>query len=364
MALYAAVGSLTRPAPQFGEARGEGVTLCRFDDFSGQLTVCAAPLRVEDSTWIVADPSRSLFHVVTDCDGGRQSALAVLKFDRSRESLILSGSQPAGGHEGCHAVLSHDGSVVYVANYGGQRDGGPSAGLAVIPVGQEGPAPALALFNHRGSGRDAARQESPHAHCVLPSPDGRFLFVADLGTDRLVAYQLAGIAPAARPDLDVVLPPGLGPRHFVFSADGRHVYLISELTAAVTTLSYDAAHGSMRIVSSVSLVPQEGAAVQPSGLVLYPDGSHLFAAVRLTDEIVSLAIDPQTGIPAISGRYPSGGHTPRDLTISPSGRHLLVANQDGDCITVWPIEQGGLSPMPACTLVIGTPMAIALADFA
>lgn len=363
LALYAAVGSLTRPAPQFDAVNGDGVTLCRFDDVSGRLSACAEPLRVEDATWIVPDPASGLFHVVTDCDGGQQSALGVIKIDRQTESLALLGSQPAGGHEGCHAALSPDGGTVYVANYGGQRDTGPCAGLAAIPVGTKGPTPALALFMHSGSGPNAARQESPHAHCVVPSPDGRFLFVADLGIDRLVAYQVADGIPAQRPDLDVILPLGLGPRHFVFSADGRYVYLVSELTAAVTTLGYHADSGSMQVLGSASLLPEDGSMVQPSGIVLHPDGGHLFVAVRLTDRIFSLAIDPGTGMPTISGSYPSGGRTPRDLTVSPSGRYLLVANQDSDSIHVWPIHEGRLGLDPASTLALGTPMAIALADF-
>lgn len=363
MALFAAVGSLTRPAPHFASANGAGVTLCRFDDVAGTLTACAEPLRIEDSSWIVADPARRLLHVVTDCDGGHQSALASLSVDPQTGSLTLLGTQPAGGHEGCHAALSPDGTTVFLASYGGKRPKGVDAGLAVIPVGQKGPQPALGFFSHSGNGPNTARQEAPHAHCVLPSPDGRFLFVADLGIDRLVAYELAGPSPVARPDLDVKLDPGLGPRHFVFSADGKHVYLISELEAAVTTLSYDAGSGRMQVLGRLSLVPADGATVQPSGIVLHPDGTHIFAAARQTDEIVVLAIDPATALPAIAGRYPSGGRTPRDLVVSPSGRFLLVVNQDADRITVWPIDAGRLGPEPSSVFPTGTPMTVALADF-
>ncbi|WIY53850.1 lactonase family protein [Devosia sp. YIM 151766] len=365
MALYAAAGSLTRSAPQFAQANGAGVTLCRFDDEAGILTPCAAPVRVEDSTWLVADPARRQFHVVTDCDDGRQSALASLQLARETEALTSLGSVPAGGHEGCHAVLSADGGAVFVANYGGHRAGGIQAGLAIVPVGSDGPRPTIATFEHEGHGPNAARQESPHAHCVLQSPDGRFLFVADLGIDKLVAYELSGgaLAPRPRPELDVTLPPGLGPRHFVFAADGAHLYLVSELTPAVTTLSYEAATGRLAVEASISLVAVEGQNVQPSGIVLHPDGVHLFVALRLTDEIAVLAIDQQTSLPQIVGRYPSGGRTPRDLALSPSGRFLLVSNQDADCITIWPVSRGELGPKPSSSLAIGTPMAVALAEF-
>lgn len=364
MILYAAVGSLTRSAPQFAQAKGAGVTLCRFDDVAGSLIPCAEPLRIEDSTWIVADPARSQFHVVTDCEDGRQSALASLRLDAAGGSLTSLGSVPAAGHEGCHAALSPDGGVVFVANYGGHRPGGVHAGLAVIPVGADGPDAALATVTHEGKGPNGARQESPHAHCVLQSPDGRFLFVADLGIDRLIAYEIADNRPVHRPDRDLDLPPGLGPRHLVFSAGGTRLYLVSELTPAVTTMTYDASDGQLAVSGSVALTPDNGEPVQPSGIVLHPDGAHLFVALRLTDEIVALAIDPQSGHLNIIGRYPCGGTTPRDLVLSPSGRFLLVSNQDSDCVTVWPVSRGQLGPEPSSSLAIGTPMVVALAEFA
>lgn len=364
MVLYAAVGSLTRSAPQFAQAKGAGVTLCRFDDVAGVLKPCAEPLRIEDSTWIVADPTRSQFHVVTDCEDGRQSALASLRLDAAGGRLTSLGSVPARGHEGCHAALSVDREVAFVANYGGHRPGGVDAGLAAIPVGDQGPDAALATVTHEGSGPNAERQESPHAHCVLQSPDGRFVFVADLGIDRLVVYELADNRPIHRPDCDLDLPPGLGPRHFVFSGDGTRLYLVSELTPAVTTLTYDATNGQLAVSGSVALTPANGDQVQPSGIVLHPDGMHLFVALRLTDEIVALAIDTQSGHPNVTGRYPCGGTTPRDLVLSPSGRFLLVSNQDSDCITVWPVSRGQLGPEPSSSLAIGTPMVVAMADFA
>ena len=364
MTLYAAVGSLTRAAAHFATANGEGVTLCRFDEQSGQLLACSDPLRIEDSTWIAPDPARRQFHVVTDIDGGHESALATLRLDEFGERLILLNTQRAAGHEGCHAALSMDGRTVYVASYGGARVEGADAGLAVIPVGEAGPLPALAAFTHVGSGPNAARQESSHAHCVLPSPDGRFLFVADLGADRLVAYEVSGVIPAPRPDLDVKLEPGLGPRHFVFAKDGRHVFLVSELVAAVTTLSYDADSGRMQVLRRLSLERSDGATVQPSGIVLHPDGRHLFAAVRQTDEIIAIAVEEPSALLQVVGRFPSGGRTPRDLVVSPSGRFLIVANQDSDLVTVWPIQDGQIGPEPSCNLVIGTPMAVALAEIA
>lgn len=351
LTLYVAAGSLTRAAPQYEAANGEGVTLCRFDEASGTLETVGEPLRLEDSSWITASAEPDRFLVVTDCEDGRQSALATVALDRAGARMTLVDTCPAGGHEGCHAIAGRDGGA-FVANYGGPRPDAPDAGLAML--GRGGPQ----FFAHEGSGPNPDRQEAPHAHCVALSPDGRFLFVADLGIDRLVAYAVTDTSLSRRADLDVIVAAGSGPRHLVFAADGTRAFVISELIGGVTTFSYDPATGAMTALATESLAHPSGREVQPAGLVAHPDGRHLFASVRLSEEIVVLARD-DAGIARVSGRFPAGGTTPRDLTLSPDGRFLLVANQDSDRITVWPIEDGHPGAAPACTLDIGTPMAVA-----
>lgn len=365
LALCAVIGSLTRPAPHFAAANGEGVSLCLFDDATGALERIGAPLRLEDSTWLVAAPAQQRVYAVTDCDDGRQSAVAALSVNAAEGVLTLISTQPAGGSDGCHASLSSDKAALFVANYGGHRTTGPDFGVAIVPLDATGVEPASIRLRHEGHGPNTARQESPHAHCVLPSPDGRFLFVADLGIDQLVAYALDGAQPVRRPALDVSFPAGLGPRHFLFSADGRFVYVVSELIPTVVALSYDGATGVMRELASIAIPAPAGGALQPAGIVVHPDGRHLFVSLRLSEEILVLAIDPATGIPAISSRHDAGGRTPRDLTVSPSGRHLLVANQDSDCVSVFAIDPASAALSgPVSRLAIGTPMAVTLANFA
>jgi len=91
----------------------------------------------------------------------------------------------------------------------------------------------VASVAHAGSGPNAARQERPHPHCVLASPDNRFVVVADLGLDALIAYPFGpdGSLDAANP-MRSALPPGCGPRHFAFRPDGRFAVAICELNSS------------------------------------------------------------------------------------------------------------------------------------
>ncbi|SHI28996.1 lactonase family protein [Wenxinia saemankumensis] len=346
------IGSLTRPAPHIGPANGEGVTACAFDDASGRLDRLGAPLPLQDVSWIVPLPKGGAAWTVTDHDGGAESALARLCPGKDD---AVGPVWPAGGWEGCHAAPSPDGRLVAVTSYGGPRVDGPDAGLAVFDASTG----VRQLFRHDGSGPNPDRQEAPHAHCAAWSPDGRVLYVCDLGIDRIVAYGVTDGALEARPDLDTVLPPGTGPRHLVFGPDPDRAWLIAELIGGVTSLACHAPTGRLTALHTESLADPGGAPVQPAGLVAHPDGRHLYATNRLTDEIVTLGVGGSDRTARIVGRAPSGGRTPRDLALSPSGRHLVIANQESDEVTVWPLDDGLPGPVPSFRLGVGSPLTVA-----
>jgi 6-phosphogluconolactonase len=199
---------------------------------------------------------------------------------------------------------------------------------------------------------------------VISSPDGRFVYVADLGMDRIVAYRLSPAGTVEPyPEGDFQVAPGLGPRHLVFHPGGRSLYLVCELIATVIGFAVDH-DGRLTQRDAFAIAPTSDRIVQPSGIVMSADGRFLFVALRVHNEILGLAIDPATGTLSQTGRWPSGGATPRDLTLSPSGRHLIVANQDSDLLSVFRVDQqrGTLSG-PVAQQPVGTPMAITLAEF-
>ena len=86
------------------------------------------------------------------------------------------------------------------------------------------------------------------AERVLTDPNNNFVFIADLGIDQLVRYKLDGTNGRLIPAFEgnVKMEAGSGPRHFVFHPSGKFVYILSELLATVTALSYDAASGMMQ----------------------------------------------------------------------------------------------------------------------
>ena len=365
MPIYAFTGSLTRPMPQYGAANGKGITRLAFDPTNGRLSVVDVTGGVDDTAWIVTDARRGLLFTTCEVPGTNQSAIAAYAVEAG--GLRLLGHQPTLGNEACHASLSNDGRFLLVANYNGANPAGwPDHSVSVFPVDSNGTlGAAVASVRLEGAGPNKARQASAHAHCVVPAPNSDVVYVADLGIDKLVAYRLGRDGSIAhQPERDFDLPPGTGPRHLVFHPNGRALFLVSELNPTVVSLAIDAATGALAQRDAFAIPSLDGGLVQPAGIVLTADGTHLFVSLRVCDEILGLAIDPATGRLSQTGRWSSGGKTPRDLAFSPSERHLVVANQDSDRLTLFGVDHAsGTLTDPLQNIDVGSPMSVKLAAY-
>jgi 6-phosphogluconolactonase len=241
---------------------------------------------------------------------------------------------------------------------------GPNQAVAVYPIrGDGGLAPPVATVAYGGQGPNAARQERPHAHCVLPSPDNRFAVIADLGLDALLVYKFGDEGKLSKePVSRSALPPGSGPRHFLFHPSGNLAVVICELDSTITSLRYHSSEGRFDIIDTASAVPAGIGENHCSGIQLHPSGRFVYGANRGHNSVIIFGLDHESGRLSHLGHQTCGGVTPRDMAIDPSGRFLLVANQNSDRISVFAIDQdsGAIRPTGR-DIEVGTPMCIKFA---
>jgi len=222
-------------------------------------------------------------------------------------------------------------------------------------------------IEHTGSSVNRQRQEKPHVHCVVFSPDYRFLYVPDLGIDQvsIYAYKQGDVQPLMPADPSYAgFPPGSGPRHIIFHPNGKWAYVIHELDGKVTAFSYS--EGKLTPFQAISTLPPDFKG-QISGADIHtsPDGKFLYASNRGTlNNIVIYAIDQRSGRLQKKGQQSTGGKTPRNFMIDPSGSFLLAANQDTDNIVVFKrnkttglLKATGHTaqvPKPVCLKMVGS----------
>jgi hypothetical protein len=149
--------------------------------------------------------------------------------------------------------VDKQGKNVLVANYGG-------GSVACLPINPDGTlAPASAFIQHHGGSVDKGRQTSPHAHSINLDPAGRFAFVPDLGLDKIMIYRFdseKGTLTPNTPD-HASVAPGSGPRHFTFHPSGKYAYVITEMGNTITAFDYDAEHGSLKEIQTISTLPDD-----------------------------------------------------------------------------------------------------------
>ncbi|MHA6235760.1 lactonase family protein [Pseudomonas fluorescens group sp. PF-69] len=322
--------------------QSQGIYRLNFNSATGQID--AKPLQViksENPSWLtLSKDQRYLFVVNENGPGqrdpvGRVSSYAIAP--KTHELSLINQVQSLG-NEPTHSSLSADASHLFVSNYSVAED--PGGTLAVLPVNADGALkPVVQMSGHPASRVNPERQMSSHVHSTVSSPDGRYVFSNDLGADRVFAYRFD---PKANPDLPltpanpafVQLPAGSGPRHLLFSADGKHAWLTMEMSAQVAVFDYR--DGSLEQTQMVDL-----AAGQPvsdkaaAALHASADGKFLYVSNRGTaNQLLVFAIDPATGhLKELQRRSVEGDH-PREFSLDPSGKFVLIANQKSNGIVV------------------------------
>ena len=326
----------------YTQGKSQGIYRLQFNSDSGRIT--PEPLQVfktANPSWLTLSKDQQRLFVVNENGKGQSDVvgrISSLAIDPKTNELSLINQVKSLGEEPTHSSLSADERYLFVANYGVHED--PGGSLAVLPINDQGQLQAVTqMSSHQASLVNPERQMSAHVHSVVSSPDGKFVFANDLGADKIFVYRYDPAANVEHPlvaanPAAVELPAGSGPRHLLFSKDGKHAYLTTEMSAQVFVFDY--ADGHLKQRQAVDLAhgqPQEKRAA--GALHTSADGKFLYVSNRgKANELLVFAIDPMTGeLTEIQRRSVEGDH-PREFTLSPNGKFVLVANQMSNAIVV------------------------------
>jgi 6-phosphogluconolactonase len=322
------------------------IYLYRLRAATGELLPLGAMQGGTNPTYLTMDAAHRYLYAVSETQtylgapGGGVSALAI---DPHNALLTLLNQQPSTGASPCYISLDRTGKNALVANYS-------SGNLAVLPVRPDGQlAPPSATDQHQPPTGPHKNQDKPHAHSFLPAPDNRYVFSADLGTDKVYGYQLDAATGQLRPQAAPAFTakPGAGPRHLTFHPNGRWAYLENELNSTVTALAYDAKAGTFQEIETESTLPADFAGDNSGADVhVSPDGRFLYTSNRGDNSLAVFSIAPADGRLALVQHVSTQGKTPRNFALDPSGRALLVANQNSNNIFTYSVDKqtGKLTP--------------------
>lgn len=326
--LYLFVGS-------YADAADTGISLYRFNTDTGAATLVKEVSGIQDPSYQAISRDGKFVYSVSET-GESDAKVCAYSFDKDAGTLTLLNEQKTEGSAPCYIWVDGQRRMAVTANYNG-------GSISVFPISADGTLQPAKVYAYEGGTPGSERQAVPHLHCVYASPDEKYLYANDLGTDRIYKYELiasgSGLSLKEGEPVSFSLPAGEGPRHTVFHPNGKRAYLISELSGRVTVLDYD--NGNFTPVQFI-----EADTLHVSGsadIHITPDGRFLYASNRLKgDGIAIFSIDPADGKLTKTGYQLTGVH-PRNFIITPNGKYLLCACRDSNVVQVFEIDpQTGL----------------------
>ena len=313
-----------------GSNTPEGILAYDWDPATGELTAAGVAAKLENVDWITYSPGREFVYAASEVDSfnGKPTG-AVASYRVANGELQPLSAQNSASKGTCHVAVDRTGRVLLAADYGGG-----SATSFLLTDGRL--SAAMWTEHYTGHGPNASRQQSAHAHFASFSPDNRFAYINDLGEDCIHIYGLNTTAATLTPAGSYKAKPGAGPRTLHFHPNGHTAYSINEMASTVDVLEWHKADGALTLVTTIHLLPAGYTGdTSACDTVISKDGKTVYFANRGDNALYLYRADWKTGSLTPGGRFDCGGKTPRNFTLDPTERWMVVANQVSNNLSVF-----------------------------
>ena len=322
---YLIVGTYDSP-------KSEGIYVYKFNSYDGSVKEVSHIKTPNPSFLAVSGNQKFVYAVNENADStGKGGGVTSFSFNKKNGTLTQLSRQSSEGNNPCYISVDQTGKWVIAGNYS-------SGNFSILPVSIKGIlGKAKQVIQHIGSGPDTARQKSPHVHAVFLKKNNRDLFVPDLGINKIMTYRFDAKTGKVIPSkAGFVSTSGSGPRHIDVHPNGKYVYLVEELSGSITVYR-DWGHAELKEIQTLSTLPltYKGAAGS-ADIHVSPDGKFLYCSNRgFSNTIAIFSIDAKTGMIKLITHQYTFGEKPRNFNFDPTGKFLLVGNQDSDEIVVF-----------------------------
>lgn len=323
----------------YTDGNSEGIYRLQFNLTTGELSNLQFAVSSESPSFIAYSRNKKYLYAVNESSG------TVSSFKVQENGLLkLLNKVSSNGDWPCHISLNKTSNRAVVSNYGG-------GSASIYSISRDGKLKeASQVFKYNTS------DQKSHAHSAQFFNDE--LFVSDLGMNALYQYKLKNnnyelVSPAI-----VKVSGNLGPRHFVLTRNGQFIYIINEYGSSVTTVK-KTEHGFEQIDYDSTLDDDYKGDNSCADIHLSKNELYVYASNRGENTIAVFKRNKLDGTIEKIQTMSVHGDWPRNFTLDPSGKFLLVANKKSDNISIFKINSktGMLSflnsvkaPNPSCLL--------------
>jgi 6-phosphogluconolactonase len=330
------VGTYTEKE-DFVDGKASGIYIYELNTNTGKLTYVSSSARTVNPSYLVVDKEDRTLYAVNETSGKDKpgGTISAFRLSANGRQMELINTESSQGNSPCYISMDETRKWVMCANYG-------SGTVAVLPVRDSGSLGGSTMVHqHTGKGPNA-HQEAAHAHFILQNPYNSLIYSCDLGVDTIYIYKLNTITGKLNlTGHNYATKPGAGPRQMTFHPSMNTAYEVNELNGTIEVMKVDSVSGALTRLQVIStLGPGIKTDASCADIHITASGKFLYASNR--GEVNNLAmyqVDQQSGKLTLIGHQPVKGKTPRYFVIDPSGKFLLVANQDTGNVVTFKIDQ-------------------------
>ena len=347
---YLLVGTYTDGKPD------KGIYVYNFNTLNGELNMVSTAENITNPSFVTMSPDGHFLYSCVDTKMPNSGNIAAFEFDNTNGHLKFLNKQSTAGANPVNLTVSGNNKYIVTGNY-------TDAGVTVLSTNANGTInPYLQTIPFLDSSINKVRQDKSHIHSTIFSPDYKYLYLPDLGADKIRVFKFD--ADSAKPliaqeQLTVHTVPGSGPRHLVFHPEKKVAYCTEEMAGMVVAYAYK--QGKLNAIQRIFSYskPNKGD-YSTADIHISTDGKFLYASNRGENTISIFTIDKKGKLKLI-GHHSTMGNTPRNFTLDPTGNYLLVANQSSDNVVVLKrdsvtglLETTGIEikvPTPTCVIM-------------
>jgi 6-phosphogluconolactonase len=302
----------------YTNAESKGIYQYDFNTKTGELTNKKLAVEADNPSFLAISSNGKYAYAVSETDKGLVNAYSIDK----NGLFKLINSVSSEGESPCHVQLSASGKDLVVSNYNGGT-------IAIYTVTQNGGIEnAIQVLDHNVEG------EKSHAHSAQFFNNN--LFVADLGRDFLAEYiDLNGTYVLKK---SYAMEAGAGPRHFEISTSGEFLYVINELNSTITVLKKE--KDTYVTIQNISTLRDDFKGDSFCADIHFSKNEQfLYGSNRGENSIVVFKRNTKNGELEKIQSVSVEGDWPRNFTLSPDGKFMLVANQRSNNISVYSVNE-------------------------
>ncbi len=307
----------------------KGIYVYELDQKTGILSLVFNTENVVNPSFLTVSPDGKFLYACTETKLPQHGNISAYSIEDSNGSLKFINKQSTNGENPVYVSVHKNNKFVVTGNYG-------EGNVTVLTKNEDGSLnPFVQSIQFSGTSINKERQEKPHVHSTNFSPKNDFLFLPDLGTDKIRTFKF--YEKQTKPlieanELTISTEAGAGPRHIAFHPNQKFVYSIEEMSGNIIGYAYK--NGQLNQFQSTKSNQKKADIYSSADIHISPDGKFLYATNRVENTISIFKI-AKKGLLTLLGHESTFGETPRNFNIDPTGNFVIVANQSSNNIVVF-----------------------------